>query len=197
MSTGGLILFVKNPLPGRVKTRIAATAGTETALAIYRALLARLREVVSQLPVERYAYFTDHLGSEDEWPPAIYHRRLQRGSDLGERMHNAIEEVLQLHAAAVLVGSDIPGLHPALLQQAFHALDEADVVLGPATDGGYYLVGMKHPCPDMFQGIAWSTPDVLAQTLDKLKKLGKKTLLLPPLTDIDTEADWQRLGWDL
>lgn len=197
MSAGGLILFVKNPLPGKVKTRIAATAGTETALAIYRALLFRLRQVVAQLPYDRYAYFSNHLGPAEEWPSRLYHCRIQQGQDLGERMHRAIAEVLSEQPRAVLVGSDIPGLNPTLLQQAFTALDDADVVLGPASDGGYYLVGMKEPCAEMFIGIDWSTPYVLQQTLAILNGMGKNTMLLPELSDVDTEEDWRKLGWEL
>lgn len=120
----------------------------------------------------------------------------QRGGDLGQRMANVFEDVFRLGARSVVViGSDLPDLPPALLQEAVAALRRRNdtVVLGPASDGGYYLIGMNRPRPELFAGIDWSTPRVLAQTVDRLKAQHARLVLLSPWTDLDTPADLRRL----
>ena len=97
----------------------------------------------------------------------------------------------------MLVGSDIPGLTASLLKSAFQELNEKDLVLGPAKDGGYYLVGMKTPCKELFENIHWSTGEVLEQTLRKADRMGLSYALLPTLSDVDNEDDWRQHGWDL
>lgn len=197
MSKGALILFVKNPIPGKVKTRIAATAGAELALRIYKALLSKLRYTSLDVPFERYAYLSGSGASEGEWPEASFHIRTQKGKGIGTRMLNAFKEVLADHDRAILVGSDIPALTPGLLQDAMDALVTNDLVLGPARDGGYYLIGLCGSVPALFDGISWSSASVFSQTLEKAKKLKLSVGLMPMLSDVDTEEDWLEQGWNL
>lgn len=197
MKNEALILFVKNPTYGKVKTRLAATVGASMALRIYKALLLRLRQTAETMPVKRYAYFSHHDEPNEEWPPQFYQHCLQQGSDIGIRMHNAFVEVLSENSRAVLVGSDIPALTANLVRMALDALSEHDLVLGPAKDGGYYLIGLKKPCADLFEGIHWSTEKVLEQTLEKAKRLGLTYACLPVLSDVDDEDDWKQQGWPL
>ncbi len=197
MNEEALILFVKNPAEGKVKTRLAATVGAPMALRIYKALLLRLRQTAEKLPLVRYAYFSDKFESGEQWPEEIYQPRVQQGDNIGLRMHNAFVEVLGEARRAVLVGSDIPALTAALIRKALDELKEKDLVLGPAKDGGYYLIGLKTPCAELFEGISWSTANVLEQTLDKAKKLGLAYALLPTLSDVDYEEDWREHGWNL
>ena len=197
MNEEALILFVKNPAFGKVKTRLAATVGAPMALRIYQALLLRLRQTAEKLPFRRYAFFSDENWTPREWPEETYQRRIQIGEDIGIRMHNAFAEVLSENRRAILVGSDIPGLTTTIIKTAFKELKEKDLVLGPARDGGYYLIGLKAPCAGLFEGISWSTKKVLEQTLQKAKQLGLSYALLPTLSDVDYEEDWLEHGWDL
>ncbi len=197
MHPWALLIFVKNPIRGKVKTRVAQTAGAERALRIYRALLRHTRQVALQLDACRYVYYHNHLPSTDDWSAPHFVRRVQRGADLGERMLHALAEALQVHQRAVLIGSDCPRLQPRHLQKAFRLLDRHEVVLGPALDGGYYLIGMKQPLPALFSQIEWSTPLVLQHTVTRIEQEGLTHALLEPLPDVDVEEDWDRYGWPL
>jgi hypothetical protein len=190
--TNRLLFFIKNPVAGKVKTRLAADVGHQQALAIYRRLLAHTRRQCEALEAERRLYYSDFVDAHDEWPEALFQKFVQRGDDLGRRMANAFEEALQTPAKAVIIGSDCPGMDTALLQEAFLALEEYDFVLGPAHDGGYYLLGMRHFRPEVFAGINWSTEEVLPATLAHMAKLGASCAMLPTLTDVDHLADWEQ-----
>lgn len=197
MHARALLIFVKNPIRGKVKTRVAQTAGTERALRIYRELLRHTRRVALQVDAARYVYYHSHLPPTDDWATPHFVRRLQQGADLGARMQRALAEALQVHERAALIGSDCPRLQPHHLQKAFHLLDRCDVVLGPALDGGYYLIGLKQPQPALFSDIEWSTPLVLQRTVVRIEQEGLTHALLEPLPDVDVEADWDRYGWPL
>ncbi len=192
-----LLLFIRNPVYGQVKTRLAASLGPRTALRIYQALLDRLRELTDPLAVDKYLYYSDFLPDDDSWPADRYHKCLQVSGDLGLRMEAAFDAALRHHRRVVLVGSDIPGLRREILQEAFEGLSGHDFTIGPAEDGGYYLLGMREPAPAVFREISWSTSAVFAQTVEAIRRTGKTHLVLPRLADIDEAADWVRHGWHL
>jgi rSAM/selenodomain-associated transferase 1 len=188
-----LLIFIKNPLEGRVKTRLARTVGDAGALKIYRFLLEKTREAALGMAAERWLFYSDFVEKRDDWPAEDFQKYVQHGPDLGARMENAFRQAFAAGAArAVIIGSDCPELSPAILQQAFISLDRHDFVLGPTPDGGYYLLGMKAPEPALFKNMPWSTPAVRALTLEKIKELKKSAALLKMLTDIDEEPDWNR-----
>ena len=114
---------------------------------------------------------------------------------MGERMDKAFQVALGLHAKAIIIGSDCASLTPTIIENAFELLDVYDYVIGPASDGGYYLLAMKEPRPELFQGISWSTDQVLSQTIERIKKRGQSYSLLPELSDIDRAEDWAKYGW--
>ena len=185
-----LIIFIKNPVLGSVKTRLAATVGAERALEVYLKLLTITRHAASGAPCEKYLYYADAVETEDEWDNATFHKRLQRGDDLGERMHNAFADVFAGGAGkAVIIGSDCPEMRAGIIDDAFKALETADVVIGPATDGGYYLLGMKKIVLELFLDKQWSTSTVLRATLSDAERLGLRVHQLPTLSDLDDEAD--------
>lgn len=186
-----LVIFIKNPVPGRVKTRLAADLGHEQALSIYRQLLAHTRAQALACAAERLLFYSDTIDEQDEWLAVFFAKHLQQGSDLGARMAHALGQALAGAERAVLIGSDIPGLTADILAQAFDLLEGHDFVLGPAADGGYYLIGMRQPAAAVFEGIIWSTPTVLQATLERIQALGGSCSFLPTLSDIDTAADWQ------
>ncbi|MCB0641856.1 MAG: TIGR04282 family arsenosugar biosynthesis glycosyltransferase, partial [Phaeodactylibacter sp.] len=133
----------------------------------------------------------------DQWSVTDFNKSIQLPGDLGTRMNMAFAEVLQQHAKAVIIGSDCASLTPTIVRAAFEALDTHDFVIGPAEDGGYYLMGMNALSPWVFEDIAWSTETVLAQTLQKIVTHQKTYQLLPELSDIDYEEDWEKHGWAL
>ncbi len=193
-SKRALVLFFKNPVAGKVKTRLAATVGHVKALEIYISLLKHARRTARAVQADRFVYYSDFIDLEDEWTEPAFHKRLQRGADLGLRMHHALEEVLAGSEKAVLVGGDIPGLSPGIIEAAFVALDEAPVVFGPAADGGYYLVGLRQPQPALFTGMQWSTSQVLEETLARCRRAALDYRLIDTLCDVDTEEDWRKAG---
>ncbi|MBU3741143.1 MAG: glycosyltransferase [Candidatus Kapabacteria bacterium] len=184
-----LVVFAKAPFPGRVKTRLAASIGDEAACSWYRRCAEHVVSGVTagswhtQLWVDA-SDAVDAVGSWLRRQPLV-----QQGDDLGKRMLHAITH----HAPArcVIVGTDAPDVNADTVRAAFDALDEHDVVLGPAYDGGYYLIGMRQPRAELFDGIAWSTDQVLTQTLTAATAAGASVHLLPPLRDIDTVEDLQ------
>ncbi len=186
-----LIIFIKNPLPGKVKTRIAKVAGDKKALEIYNQLLDHTRKVTSALNhTTLYLYYTDHI-ARDKWSKDLFKKRIQRGNDLGERMYHALEEVLKDHPHVLLIGSDIIQLTPEILRKGFAAMENHDAVIGPSKDGGYYLLGLKKVFLEYFSGIPWSTEIVFNKTLDRLAAHYIEPYILPLLSDVDYLEDWE------
>ena len=194
---GALILFIRNPEKGKVKTRLAKSVGEEQALEIYKALLDQTRKVSLAVPVRRLLFYSEHISQQDDWASEDFEKFLQQGNDLGERMHHAFLKALRLAAKAVIVGSDIAQIKPEIIQDAFIALDDHDYVIGPALDGGYYLLGMKTPSPELFSGIEWSTSTVCEETIAIIHQHGKTCAKVASLSDIDYAEDWEQYGWKL
>lgn len=194
-ASDALLIFIKNPLAGKVKTRLAESLGKQKALRIYQQLLRRTHDTTAVLPCTKYLYYSSFIDEQDQWSGAVFQKMLQKGEDLGLRMHRALQAALQTHPKAVLIGSDIPELSRLHIEEAFQALETADYVLGPARDGGYYLVGMKDADSTIFEEIPWSTSQVLQLTLRQIVAEGKSYHLLPVLSDVDYPEDWLRLGW--
>lgn len=188
-----LLIFARYPELGKVKTRLAAGVGPEKALAVYQQLLSHTEAVVAPLAVERTLWLAaaPPAGAAPLWAGTT--QRLQPAlPDLGQRMEQAFDAAFAVGARrVVIIGTDCPGLSTALLHRAFHALHSTDVVLGPATDGGYYLLGLRRPQPALFQGISWSTATVRRDTLATAQRQGLRVRELPMLGDVDTAEDWQ------
>lgn len=190
MTDRALIIFIRNPEWGKVKTRIAAEAGEDLALDIYQKLLGITRDTSLGVDCVRYLYATDAL-ADDRWPAGEFVKKIQDEGDLGNRMRSAIREVLTEAGKAVIMGSDCPWLTAGTLGDAFDRLDEYDLVIGPARDGGYYLLGMKALHESLFEGISWSSEKVLEETLMAAEKSGLSCFQLEMLSDVDHLQDWQ------
>ena len=195
-----LILFVRAPQLGHVKTRLAAALGPHRALSIYRELgatvmaaartaaarAAACRLRIAFTPPDGEALVRNWLGADSEL-------MRQGPGDLGARLAAATRDAFAAGAERVLViGSDCPAVTAAVIDQAFDSLEHADVVIGPASDGGYYLIGLARPAPELFVGIPWSSPDTCRVTLAAADRAGLRVVLLEELFDVDTAADWQR-----
>jgi len=188
-----LLIFARHPELGRVKTRLARTIGDAAALAVYKQLLAHTRRAADGLTsAQKTVWLAEAVlppaNPAAHWPG--YPWQVQPAGDLGQKMAAAFAQTFAAGALAVaIIGTDCPGLTTAHLAAAFRQLQTHDVVLGPADDGGYYLLGLKALHPALFADKTWSTDSVLAATLADTRRLGLRVTLLPPLRDVDTEAD--------
>jgi len=190
MMKEALIIFAKNPEGGKVKTRLAATIGDQAALEVYQRLLFHTALITANLPFDKFVFYSDTIISNDNWDDLQFKKRTQSGQGLGERMNNAFASIFNKgYSKIVIIGTDCPGLDPTILLNSFTALDLNDIVIGPAEDGGYYLVGMKLHRAELFENIRWSSNVVLAETLRKCDDLQLTHFLLPVLSDIDEEKD--------
>jgi rSAM/selenodomain-associated transferase 1 len=188
-----LQLFARAPVAGRAKTRLSPVVGTEGAAALYAAFL---RDTCAT--VARAGGFEASLwvAGDPDHPTLAEHglpRRAQRGDNLGERMHGALREGLAVADAAFVLGTDLPTLPAGHLRQAARALRGADVVLGPAADGGYYLIGVRGPAPRalsaLFSGVRWSSPHTLSDTLALSARAGLRVATVGPWYDVDRPED--------
>ncbi|GAA3997573.1 TIGR04282 family arsenosugar biosynthesis glycosyltransferase [Hymenobacter fastidiosus] len=188
-----LLIFARHPELGRVKTRLAQAIGNEAALVVYEELLAHTRAAAEGLaPAHKTVWFADQAPPADDsadcWTG--YEHQTQPAGDLGYRMATAFEVAFAAGATAVvIIGTDCPELGTAHLEAAFQQLHGHDVVLGPAADGGYYLLGMNKLYAALFADKSWSTDSVLTATLADAHALGLRVALLPRLRDVDTAAD--------
>ncbi|GAA4312571.1 TIGR04282 family arsenosugar biosynthesis glycosyltransferase [Pontixanthobacter gangjinensis] len=183
-----LIIFTKNPEPGKVKTRLAKDIGDRNALEIYKTLLKHSQKQTASLNISKHVYYSNEIPEEDLWDRGGFDKKLQRGSDLGLRMENAFRDGFVAGFEKVLIiGTDLFDLKTAHIEDAFKALDQNDYVIGPARDGGYYLLGMKSLNSALFRNKNWSTSTVLEDSLNDL--MGEKVELLEIQNDIDVLDD--------
>lgn len=202
MTTGtALIVFAKAPVAGQAKTRLIPALGAAGAAALAERLLARALGAAAAT-----GFDTLELCATPDGSHALLQRLArqhgavmadQGDGDLGARMHRALARALHTHGRALLMGSDVPALDAPRLRQAVAALDAHDAVFVPALDGGYALVGLRRPEPRLFEGMTWSTPQVMANTRERATAAGLRWAELPALADIDTPADLVHLpaGW--
>jgi len=189
MTDNALIIFVKNLIEGHVKTRLAATLGNDGAMDIYKQLLKNTQNSILNFETDKIVFYSDFI-EEEIWGNNLFQNKIQEGNDLGERMKNAFNSSFTAgYEKIIIIGTDCPGINKSILENAFMALNNLDIVIGPATDGGYYLLGMKKEYPFLFQNIEWSTDKVLQQTIDLCNKNRLSYFLLPELSDIDEEKD--------
>jgi rSAM/selenodomain-associated transferase 1 len=195
-----LAMFAKHWQPGAVKTRLAARWGEQRASQLYLAFLETLVARMGGMGDERWLVFTPLAARAafKELVPAGWTLRQQSSGDLGQRMAALFADAFD-HGAdrCVLIGSDSPTLPPAHVKRAFEALEHVPVVLGPARDGGYCLIGARGSVPPIFEEIDWSTSRVLDQTVARLRSAGVAFELLSPWYDVDTPEDVERLREDL
>ena len=187
-----IVIMVKNPVAGRVKTRLAVDIGEGPALEVYEALLAHTAEVVRTLDVERLVFHSDHIERSGPFAQDGFRQYVQCDGDLGARLDYAASIPFKnQHRKVLIIGGDCPTLQADHLQEAWDLLEDNDLVIGPARDGGYYLLGMKAWHRWLFQDMPWSTERLLPRTKEAAAEHGMQVHLLPELNDIDTLADLQ------
>jgi len=184
------MIFAKVPEPGKVKTRLAETIGDDKALQVYLALLQHTHNVASKVEVDKLLFYSGDLDSFDMLDYYRIPKTSQQGEGLGERMKNAfIRSFAQGYEKVIIMGSDCYELTSDIIEEGFDALEEHDFVLGPAADGGYYMLGMNNLETLVFDNKTWSGPDVFLDTILDLKAKKASYHLLPTLSDVDHVAD--------
>lgn len=190
MTKQALIIFVRKPEKGKVKTRLAATLGEEAALFIYQKLLQHTVEITEAVAADKLVFYAGEIERDDRWQRKNYLKQQQADGNLGKRMKAAFEAAFALgYKKVCIVGSDCFELTSAIIEQAFQSLKDKDLVIGPAKDGGYYLLGMKRLYSTLFINKNWSTATVFADTMDDAKGRGLSYKKLPQLTDVDEAKD--------
>jgi rSAM/selenodomain-associated transferase 1 len=185
-----VIVFLRAPELGKVKTRLAATMGDERALVLYERLLEHTVNTVAKSNTSKQAWYADAVPLGDRCAALGFEVHAQRGVDLGERMQHAFHEAFgNGFDKVVIIGTDLPDMSTTLLADAFDRLGTHDAVLGPARDGGYYLLGLRSMEASLFRNKTWSGPSVAADTIADLELAGRSLAVLPMLIDVDTEAD--------
>jgi rSAM/selenodomain-associated transferase 1 len=193
-----LLIFVKNPERGKVKSRLAAVIGADSAVRLYKNLVVQMLSTLNGGTFPLYVCFSPKNAQKPikNWLGTTYRYIPQNGKDLGERMRNGFIEAFEMgFKRVVLIGSDIPDLPLEFIEEAFITLNKNDAVIGPAFDGGYYLIGLKDQTffPHLFEGIAWGTESVFTETTKKLKRRRRTVYTLPHLRDIDRAKDLKYL----
>ncbi|MGH9861799.1 MAG: TIGR04282 family arsenosugar biosynthesis glycosyltransferase [Candidatus Acidiferrales bacterium] len=204
-----LVIFARLPQAGRVKTRLVPPLTREEALRLHIACLQSTARLAASRPaaIDKWLYLTARSLSQAQRAarqlrlPRALRVRAQRGRGLGGRLARAFAELRRDgYARVVVMGSDSPALDAVRLVQAFHALRRREAVLGPARDGGFYLIGLSERAPNhgrLFAGIAWGTPQAGRQMRARLGQYGCRVSLLPAAYDVDTSADLKRLARDI
>ena len=189
MSDSLLMIFVKNLVRGKVKTRLAKDIGKDAAVDVFLELIRHTNRTTRNLAVDKNIYYSDYPEMEDLWRPGIYTPHIQKGNTLGEKMARAFEDAFCSYRKVIIIGSDCYDLTSAIINEAFVQLEKNDMVVGPARDGGYYLLGMKEFAPQLFHKKKYGTESVLEELTDEVHALGRSIHKLPVLTDIDTLTD--------
>ncbi len=188
--TNALIIFVKNLIPGTVKTRLSKSLGEENALKVYQQLLVHTNSITRNISADKYVFYSDYIEENDLWENEVYKKAIQQGRDLGERMKNAFDDLFNKCCKnVIIIGSDCYDLNEDIIAHAFEKLKETDIVIGPAKDGGYYLLGMKVLMQQFFTGKSWSTNNVLKETIANIEDLHYSFYQLPQLNDVDVAED--------
>ncbi len=185
-----LIIFFKNPVLGKVKTRIGNEVGDEEALNIYKHLYNKVRENIQDFEADKILYYSEEVDYSDDWDNYVFKKKVQQGRDLGERMSNAFKAELENYEKVLLIGTDLPCIDETMLNKASRALERKHCVVGPCKDGGYFLLGLKDYDGDLFENIEWSTEEVLKETTFRLEQKDKAYCLLSVQNDIDHHKDW-------
>ena len=190
MSKSLLIVFVKNIILGKVKTRLAKTVGDNLAFEVYKELVDITEDCSKKVDADKHIYFSDVV-INSKWVNDL--KFVQEGKTLGDRMKKAFNNGFgQGYEKIILIGSDLPDISPEIIEESFSVLDQTDVVFGPAEDGGYYLVGMNKPNNFIFENKPWSESKLLKETLEELEEQKTNYSLLKMLNDIDTVEDLKR-----
>jgi len=185
-----LLVFVKNPQLGQVKTRLAATIGEMKALEVYKRLLGITKRAIDPVNVQWQIWYNNYITADDHWSASGYTKHVQKGKNLGIRMQHAFREAFKQGFEKVLIiGSDCAEITSNIIRKSYDKLETNQVVIGPSEDGGYYLLGMTRFIPELFVQKDWSTSVLYQQTVAQLNRMGYSYAKLRELNDVDNKED--------
>ena len=188
-----LLIFTKKPELGKCKTRLSKTIGDHRALDIYEQLLDYTATFSTHVKADKHVYFSKLYDDDTRWNDKQFYKREQIDGDLGQKMKDAFLNSFQEgYSKVVIIGSDCAAINEHDIHAAFQALSKNDAVIGPALDGGYYLLGMRQPTPSLFEDKSWSTTILMDETIASLKQGNHSYILLEKKSDIDYEEDLHR-----
>lgn len=188
MNKRQLLVFTKNPQLGKVKTRLAKSIGEEKALFIFQKLIEKTAQTIGSISVHKSLYYSEFIENGDLWDTQVSEKKIQNGNTLGERMSNAFQDGFEKgFEQIVIIGTDLWDLESSDIDQAFKVLETNTAVIGPATDGGYYLLGLSQWMPEVFKNKIWGTASILNDTMEDFKE--RKLALLKPKNDVDYYED--------
>jgi len=180
---------------------LAEDIGIFKALEVYQELVYHTHKITKKIEVDKAVHYSEYVEVEDVWSDEYFSHKLQKGQTLGEKMSNAFDEGFDSYRKVVIIGSDCYDLNSKIIKTAFEMLEEHEVVVGPAKDGGYYLLGLNEYLPQLFEGKEYSNDHVLKDLLDEADELGLTVYQLPTLSDVDTfedlkatDIEWEKLG---
>ena len=198
MSKEVLSIFVKNLIPGTVKTRLAKDLGIDVAIEIYKELVRITAEATNNLKIDKCVYYSEYIESNDQFDDAKYQKHIQEGKDLGQRMQNCFYDAFELNFdKIILIGSDTPDITDQIISQGFAELDKHDIIIGPAHDGGFYLIGMKEPHENLLNKRTYGHEQVLNELLNEIENRNLSVFKLPTLIDIDVKDDLKKAGIEI
>ena len=198
MSKEVLSIFVKNLIPGTVKTRLAKDLGIDVAIEIYKELVRITAEATNTLKIDKCVYYSEYIESNDQFDDAKYQKHIQEGKDLGQRMQNCFYDAFELNFdKIILIGSDTPDITDQIISQGFAELDKHDIIIGPAQDGGFYLIGMKEPHENLLNKRTYGHEEVLNELLNEIENRNLSVFKLPTLIDIDVKDDLKKAGIEI
>jgi rSAM/selenodomain-associated transferase 1 len=193
-----VIVFVKNPQLGKVKTRLAKSIGDEGALKVYKYLLKFTKDLIKKTNADQlFLYHYEEIIEVNKWTVLNCKNQLQSKGDLGNKMHSAFEYVFSKGFERVVVlGSDCLEVTPEIINNSFFILEQSDSVIGPAKDGGYYLLGLNKMIPEIFNHMPWSKSNLCEETIREIEANKLNYKLLPTLSDVDYIEDLDgKLDW--
>ena len=198
MSKEVLSIFVKNLIPGTVKIRLAKDLGMDLAMEIYKELVGITAKAMDVLKIDKWVYYSDYIESNDQFDDLKYRKHIQEGKDLGQRMQNCFYDAFESEFdKMILIGSDTPDITDEIISQGFAELDKHDIVIGPAQDGGFYLIGMKEPHENLLNNQVYGHDKVLHELLDEIENRNLSVFKLSTLIDIDVKDDLKKAGIEI
>ena len=193
MSKDVVAVFVKNLIPGTVKTRLAKDLGMDLAMEVYKELVGITAQATDFVKVDKCVYYSEYVELEDQFDDEKYNKHIQEGKELGQRMQNAFYDAFEAgYDKMILIGSDVPDISSEIIEAGFKQLDKNDIVIGPSEDGGFYLIGMKIAHENLLSHQNYGHDEVLENLLEEVESRDLSVARLKELIDIDTQEDMKK-----
>jgi uncharacterized protein len=191
-------VFVKNLIPGTVKTRLAKDLGMDLAMEVYKELVGITAQATDFVKVDKCVYYSEYVELEDQFDDEKYNKHIQEGKELGQRMQNAFYDAFEAgYDKMILIGSDVPDISSEIIEAGFKQLDKNDIVIGPSEDGGFYLIGMKIAHENLLSHQNYGHDEVLENLLEEVESRDLSVARLKELIDIDTQEDMKKAGIEI